>query len=56
MYVSPVGRHRYLRAYERSLLNALKLIVEAIPHSDLAIQFDVCQEVLLFENYFPART
>jgi hypothetical protein len=55
MYVSPSGRDRYLRAYEQSLLKALKRIVEAIPHSDLAIQFDVCQEVLLFENYFPVR-
>jgi hypothetical protein len=55
MYVSPVGRDRYLRAYERSLLNALRNIVNGIPHADLSIQFDVCQEVLLFENYFPTR-
>ena len=55
MYVSPVGRNDYLRAYERSLLKALRAIVSTIPHSELAIQFDVCQEVLLFENYFPVR-
>jgi hypothetical protein len=55
MYVSPNGRERYLRAYERALLNALRNIVNGIPHSDLSIQFDVCQEVLLFENYFPTR-
>jgi hypothetical protein len=55
MYVSPVGRERYLQAYERELLKALKKIVDGIPHGDLAIQFDVCQEVLLFENYFPVR-
>jgi hypothetical protein len=55
MYVSPHGRDRYLRAYERSLLKALDNILKAIPHSELSIQFDVCQEVLLFENYFPVR-
>jgi hypothetical protein len=55
MYVSPLGRDRYLRAYERSLLMALDNILGAIPHAELSIQFDVCQEVLLFENYFPVR-
>jgi len=55
MYVSPNGRERYLRCYERSLLAALGNIVSGIPHSDLSIQFDVCQEVLMFENYFPER-
>ena len=55
MYVSPVGRDRYLRAYEHSLLKALRNILSVIPHEDLSIQFDVCQEVLLFENYFPVR-
>ena len=29
--------------------------LSGIPHADLSIQFDVCQEVLLFENYFPVR-
>jgi hypothetical protein len=55
MYVSPNGRARYLRAYERALLLALEKIVAGIPHQDLCIQFDVCQEVLMFKNYFPER-
>jgi hypothetical protein len=55
MYVSPNGRDRYLRFYERTLLAALGNIVSGIPHSDLSIQFDVCQEVLMFEDYFPER-
>jgi hypothetical protein len=53
MYVSPHGREGYVQAYERSLLQALDAILSAIPHEDLSIQFDVCQEVLLFEGYFP---
>jgi hypothetical protein len=55
MYVSPNGREGYVRAYERSLLQALDAILAAIPHEDLSIQFDVCQEVLLFEGYFPEQ-
>lgn len=55
MYVSPVGRDRYLQAYERSLLEDLDRILAAIPPRDLSIQFDVCQEVLMFEDYFPVR-
>jgi hypothetical protein len=55
MYVSPAGRDRYLHVYERSLLKALRNILSIIPHEDLSIQFDACQEVLLFENYFPVR-
>jgi hypothetical protein len=53
MYVSPGSLTAYLPAYERALLAALGEIVGAIPHLDLSIQWDVCQEVLVFEHYFP---
>jgi len=55
MYVSPKARDAYLPVYERALLTALHRIVAAIPAKDLAIQWDVCQEVLVFENYFAER-
>lgn len=55
MYVSQASRDAYLPAYERSLLEALDGILAAIPHDRLSIQWDVCQEVLLFEDYFPHR-
>jgi len=55
MYVSPRAREAYHRTYERSLLGALSRIAAAIPAADLSVQFDVCQEVLVFENYFPER-
>jgi hypothetical protein len=38
-----------------ALLAALRDIADAIPHRDLSIQWDVCQEVLVFEHYFPHR-
>jgi hypothetical protein len=55
MYVSPASLAAYLPVYERALLTALREIVDAIPHQDLSIQWDVCQEVLVFEDYFPHR-
>ena len=55
MYVSHKAYDDYLRVYLKSLLNALNRILDNIPHEDLCIQYDVCQEVLIFENYFPHR-
>ena len=55
MYVSHKALDEYLRVYQRSLLNALNTILDKIPHQDLCIQYDVCQEVLIFEDYFPHR-
>ena len=55
MYVSHKAYDDYLRVYLKSLLNALNRILDAIPHRDLCVQYDVCQEVLTFENYFPHR-
>ncbi len=55
MYVAPASIAAYLPAYERGLLKALADICAAIPHADLSIQWDICQEVLVWENYFPWR-
>ena len=53
MYISPSAREAYIPAYERALADAISGIVDAIPHDRLAIQWDVCQEVLVFEDYEP---
>ena len=55
MYVSPSAREDYIAAYERSLLRALGEIVGSVPSDKLSIQWDVCQEVLIFEDYFADR-
>ena len=55
MYVSPHAREAYINVYERALLGALRDIVGTIPGSRLAIQWDVCQEVLIAERFFPDR-
>ena len=53
MYISPNARAAYLPAYERALADAISGIMDTIPHDRLAIQWDVCQEVLVFEDYKP---
>ena len=55
MYVSHKAYDDYQRVYLKSLLNALNRILDTIPHEDLCVQYDVCQEVLIFEDYFPYR-
>lgn len=55
MYVSPHAREAYLPAYERALRRALAEIVAAVPAARLSIQWDVCQEVLVHEGFFPDR-
>jgi hypothetical protein len=55
MYVAPASIPAYLPAYERALLKALADICATIPHTDLSIQWDICQEVLVWEDYFPWR-
>ena len=55
MYVSPKSRPGYMAAYEAALRSALDEIVSTIPHIHLAIQWDVCQEVLIHEGFFADR-
>ncbi len=55
MYISQASQQDFLRVYEAALLRELQEICAAIPHQSLAIQWDVCQEVLIYENYFPHR-
>jgi len=55
LYVSGPARETYFGVYERALKTALANIVKAILAGDLSIQWDVCQEVLAFENYFKDR-
>ena len=55
LYVSGPARQTYFGVYERALKAVLGNIAKEIPAADLSIQWDVCQEVLAFENYFKDR-
>lgn len=52
MFIHPDDFADYFKAYDKGLMRALANILRAIPHDDLAIQWDICQEVLAYEGYF----
>jgi len=54
-FVSPAARGDFFPVYERAISREVAEISAAIPKDDLAIQWDVCQEVLVWEDYFPSR-
>lgn len=45
-FISPRSQAAFAAAYERALLEELRIIVNAIPHPELAIQWDAVYEVL----------
>ena len=51
-YVSPPARDEFLSVYEPQLMGEVEKIAAALPHDRLAIQWDVCQEVLVYEDYY----
>lgn len=55
MYVSPRARETYIRVYERALRRALDDVLASILPAELSIQWDVCQEVLIYEGFFADR-
>ncbi|MEJ2171757.1 MAG: hypothetical protein P8X59_03155 [Woeseiaceae bacterium] len=50
LYVSPASWSAFLPAYERAILRDLEIIMTSIPHAKLAIQWDVCMEVIAWER------
>ena len=48
----PADRPKLLPALIRHLLDEVAKIAAAIPHEQLALQWDVCQEVLAWEGYY----
>jgi len=52
MYVSPKHQGDFTAAYTEHLVAEIAKIAAALPHNDLAFQWDVCQEVLMWEGFF----
>jgi hypothetical protein len=52
MFIAPRARQDFTPVYTAHLIAEVKRIAEAIPHHRLSFQWDVCQEVLMWENYF----
>lgn len=52
MYVTPRDRADFTQAYSAHLAAELAAIAAAIPPGEAIFQWDVCQEVLMWEGYF----
>jgi hypothetical protein len=52
MYLAPRAREAFTKIYRDHLEDEVAKICKAIPHDRLAIQWDVCQEVLAWEGYY----
>lgn len=49
----PEDAPKILPAYEQAMLREVERICDAIPHQDLAIQWDVCIEMLMWDGRWP---
>ena len=54
LYMAPVSWPVFLPAYERAIAREVALIANAVPARRLAIQWDVCMEVIACEGKLPA--
>jgi hypothetical protein len=52
-FVVPAERRAIEPSYERALTDELRRICDGIPHEHLAIQWDVCHEILAADGAFP---
>ncbi len=52
-FVVPQDQARLERAYEEQLLGELRLVLESVPHDQLAIQWDTTFEFAMLEGVFP---
>ncbi|HSH99792.1 MAG TPA: hypothetical protein VLA02_04250, partial [Reyranella sp.] len=51
----PADRQKLLQPLTQHFLGEISKIAKALPNDRIAIQWDVCQEVLAFEGYFKGR-
>jgi len=49
----PEGREAILAAYEKAMLGEVRAVCDAIPNKDLAIQWDVCTEMVMWDGGLP---
>jgi hypothetical protein len=52
MFIAPRTRADSTRVYTQHLRQEVNRIAQMLPHNRLALQWDVCQEVLMWEGYF----
>jgi methionine synthase II (cobalamin-independent) len=53
LFCVPEDAQKILPAYERAMLREVERIAATIPHQDLALQWDVCVEMLQWDGRWP---
>ena len=56
MYITPEDQKVFTELYTNHIIEEVNKISRSIPHDKLAYQWDVCQEVLMWEGYFAPYT
>jgi hypothetical protein len=54
-YISPHSRPDFVARFTDHLIGEIAKIARHVPHDRLAVQWDVCQEVLMWENYYAGQ-
>jgi len=54
-YIAAKYRRSFLEVFSAHLFDEVRKIATALPPERIAIQWDVLQEILVWENYFPDR-
>jgi hypothetical protein len=54
-YISKRHRNAFLDVFAAHLLGEVRQIAATLPNDRVSLQWDVLQEVLIWENYFPDR-
>ena len=54
-YVAPSAQDDFLQVYGGHLVGEVAKICDALPVDRLAFQWDVCQEILMWEGYYPVQ-
>ena len=52
MYLSPGNQEDFTRIFTDHLIGEVRRIADTLPNDRISYQWDVCQEVLTWENYF----
>ena len=52
MYITRADQRDFTAAYSEHLIGEIGKIAAALPNDDLSFQWDVCQEVLMWEGFF----
>jgi len=53
VFIVPADVQKILPAYEEAMIREVKEICAIIPHADLALQWDVCMEMIRWDGRFP---